>query len=148
MGRRAAREMAMKLLYQMEIQKDDIEGQLGLFFEQNSFSENDSAYIKDIVYGVYDNSKFITDTIEKHSRGWKISRISKIDLSILRLSIYEICFRDDIPFSVSVNEAVELAKKYSSEDAGSFINGILSRLSDIKSGAGDEKSDTESEDGY
>ena len=73
MGRRAAREMAMKLLYQMEIQKDDIEGQLGLFFEQNSFSENDSAYIKDIVYGVYDNSKFITDTIEKHSLCCKIS---------------------------------------------------------------------------
>ena len=131
MGRRAAREMAMKLLYQMEIQKDDIEAQIRLFFEQNPVPENDSEYIKDIVFGVFRNSKHISDTIEKHSRGWKITRISKIDLSILRLSIYEICFRVDIPFSVSVNEAVELAKKYSSEEAGSFIN-ILSRLSDIK----------------
>lgn len=134
MGRRAAREMAMKLLYQMEIQKDDIEAQIRIFFEQNPVPENDSEYIKDIVFGVFRNSKHISDTIEKHSRGWKITRISKIDLSILRLSIYEICFRVDIPFSVSVNEAVELAKKYSSEEAGSFINGILSRLSDIKTG--------------
>ncbi|HEY8348589.1 MAG TPA: transcription antitermination factor NusB [Clostridiales bacterium] len=138
MGRRAAREMAMKLLYQMEIQKDDIESQMKLFFEHNPVSENDTSYIRDIIYGVYRNSEYISDIIQKHSRGWKITRISKIDLSILRLSIYEICFRDDIPFSVSVNEAVELAKKYSSEEAGSFINGILSRLSDSRTGAGIE----------
>ncbi|NLH95840.1 MAG: transcription antitermination factor NusB [Clostridiaceae bacterium] len=136
MGRRAAREMAMKLLYQMEIQKDDIDTQLKIFFEHNPVSENDAAYIKDIIYGVSGNTDHITGIIQKYSRGWKITRISKIDLSILKLSIYEICFRDDIPFSVSVNEAVELAKKYSSEDAGSFINGILSKLSDVKTGDG------------
>jgi N utilization substance protein B len=135
MGRRAAREMAMKLLYQMEIQKDDIDAQVKLFFEQNPLSENDSAYIEDIVYGVHHNSEHIVDTVRKHSRGWNITRISKIDLSILKLSIYEICFRDDIPFSVSVNEAVELAKKYSGEEAGSFINGILSKLAEIKKSA-------------
>ena len=54
--------------------------------------------------------------------------MSKVDLSIIRLSIYEICFREDIPYNVSINEAVELAKKYSSEDAGSFVNGILSKV--------------------
>jgi len=136
MGRRAAREMAMKLLYQMEIQKDDMEAQLKLFLEHNPVSENDAAYIKDIIYGVAGNADHINGIIQKYSKGWKITRISKIDLSILKLSIYEICFRDDIPFSVSVNEAVELAKKYSSEEAGSFINGILSKLSDAKTGDG------------
>lgn len=132
MGRRASREMAMKLLYQLEIQKGDREAQKKLFFEENTLSENDKTYVNDVIDGVFANLDYIEDIIEKHSKGWKISRISKIDLSIMRLSIYEICFREDIPFSVSVNEAVELAKKYSGEDAGSFINGILSKMSDSK----------------
>lgn len=128
MGRRASREMAMKLLYQMEIQKDDRETQKKLFFEENDFQEKDKNYINDVVDGVYNNFDFINNVIEAHSKGWKIGRISKVDLSILRLSIYEICFREDIPDNVSINEAVELAKKYSNEDAGAFINGILSKV--------------------
>jgi len=132
MGRRASREMAMKLLYQMEIQKDDREAQKELFFKENPLSENDKAYVNDVIDGVFANLDYISDIIERNSKGWKLNRISKIDLSIMRLSIYEICFRDDIPYSVSVNEAVELAKKYSSEDSGSFINGILSKIPDKK----------------
>ena len=128
MGRRASREMAMKLLYQLEIQKENREEQKKLFFEENTLNEKDKAYISDVIDGVYSNYEFINNMIELHSKGWKISRISKVDISIMRLSIYEICFRDDIPFNVSINEAVELAKKYSSEDAGSFINGILSNV--------------------
>lgn len=128
MGRRASREMAMKLLYQLEFQKDNIDEQKKLFFEENKISEKDSEYICDVVDGVYKNMDFIDNLIEAHSKGWKINRISRVDLSIMRLSIYEICFRDDIPYSVSINEAVELAKKYSNEDAGSFVNGILSKI--------------------
>ncbi len=128
MGRRASRDMAMKLLYQMEFQKDNIEEQKKLFLQENSLSENDKVYISDVVDGVHKNLEFVNNLIETHSRGWKIGRISKVDLCIMRLSIYEICFRKDIPFSVSVNEAVELAKKYSNEDAGSFVNGILSKI--------------------
>lgn len=128
MGRRASREMAMKLLYQLEIQKENMEEQKKLFFEENTLAENDRAYISNVIDGVYANQKFINNMIEVHSKGWKIGRISKVDLSIMRLSIYEICFRDDIPYNVSINEAVELAKKYSSEEAGSFVNGILSKV--------------------
>jgi N utilization substance protein B len=135
MGRRASREMAMKLLYQLEIQKDDREAQKDRFFEENPLAPNDKAYVNDIIDGVYKNNETINNLIEKHSRGWKISRISKIDLSILRLSIYEICYRDDIPYNVSVNEAVELAKRYSGEEAGSFINGILSKISAANTGS-------------
>jgi N utilization substance protein B len=129
MGRRASREMAMKLLYQLEIQRDDREAQKNRFFEENSLEPNDKAYIEDVIDGVFANREAIISLIEKHSKGWKIGRISKIDLSIMSLSIYEICQREDIPYNVSVNEAVELAKRYSSEDAGSFINGILSKIS-------------------
>lgn len=128
MGRRASREMAMKLLYQLEFQKDSIDEQKKLFFQENMISGKDQVYISDVVEGVNKNKDYISNLIEVHSKGWKISRISKVDISIMRLSIYEICFRDDIPYSVSVNEAVELAKKYSNEDAGSFVNGILSKI--------------------
>lgn len=131
MGRRASREIAMKLLYQLEIQKGDREEQIQRVLEENSFTEKDRSYVIEVVEGVQRNLADIDKAIELHSKGWKISRISKIDLSILRLSIYEICFRDDIPYNVSVNEAVELAKKYSNEDAGSFVNGILSKVSKV-----------------
>jgi N utilization substance protein B len=66
--------------------------------------------------------------INKHAKGWTISRMARIDVAILRVAVYEILYREDIPFSVSVNEAVELAKKYSHDGAGSFINGILASI--------------------
>jgi len=128
MGRRASREIAMKLLYQLEIQKEDREQQIKTVLDENDLSENDRMYITDVVEGVLGNVSYLDSIIEKNSKGWKLNRIPKVDLSILRLSIYEICFRDDIPYNVAVNEAVELAKKYSSEDAGAFINGILSQV--------------------
>lgn len=131
MGRRASRETAMKLLYQLEIQKEDREIQINNAFEENDIPEADKEYILDVINGVFNNVSYIDSIVEKHSKGWKISRISRVDLSILRLSIYEIIFRDDIPYSVSINEAVELAKRYSGEDSGSFINGILSKVSKV-----------------
>ena len=131
MGRRASREIAMKLLYQLEIQKDERDEQIQTTFDENELTEKDQQFIKDILGGVETYREQIDQTIEKYSRGWKINRISKIDLSILRLSVYEISYRKDIPFNVSVNEAVELAKKYSTEDAGAFINGILGNISQL-----------------
>jgi transcription antitermination protein NusB len=128
MGRRASRELAMKLLYQLEIQKEDREQQKNRFFEDNTLAEKDKVYINDVVGGVFGNQGTIDNMIEANAKGWKMGRISKVDLSIMRLSIYEICFRNDIPLNVSINEAVELAKKYSNEDAGSFVNGILSKI--------------------
>jgi len=129
MGRRASREIAMKLIYQLEIQKDSREEQINNTLEQYDLNENDREYILDVVKGVFKNQEEIDGTIEKFSKGWKLSRISKVDLAILRLAIYEMCHRDDIPFTVAINEAVELAKNYSGEESGSFINGILGKLS-------------------
>jgi len=132
MGRRAAREIAMKLIYQLEIQKDSREEQIRQTLEQEALNENDTKYIVDVVEGVYKNVEEIDKTIEMYSKGWKLSRLSKVDLSILRLIIYEMCFRNDIPFNVSINEAVELAKNYSGEESGSFVNGILGKVSKVK----------------
>lgn len=132
MGRRAAREIAMKLVYQLEIQKDSREEQIRQTLEQETLTENDTNYITDVVEGVYKNVEQIDKTIEMYSKGWKLSRISKVDLSILRLSIYEISFRNDIPFNVSINEAVELAKSFSGEESGSFVNGILGKISKVR----------------
>lgn len=132
MGRRTARELTMKLLYQMEIQKGSREEQFEMFIEENPLTENDRLYFADVISGVSKNIQYIDGIIEKYSRGWRINRIPKVDLSILRISIYESAFRDDIPFNVSVNEAVEQAKKFSSAESGSFINGILSRIPEIK----------------
>ncbi|MDP4180692.1 MAG: transcription antitermination factor NusB [Bacillota bacterium] len=129
MGRRAARETAMKLLYQLEIQKDDREQQIQYTLEEEEFTENDRVYINEVIDGVHKKLEDIDKLVEMHAKGWKINRISKVDLSILRLSIYEMNFREDIPFNVSINEAVELAKKYSNEDAGAFVNGILGKVS-------------------
>ena len=120
----------MKILYRLEIQKDSREEQISEVFEQEKLSDNDKEYIRDIADGVFKNGKYIDGIIEKNSKKWKIDRIPKVDLCILRLSIYEMRFRKDIPSSVSINEAVELAKKYSDFEAGSFVNGVLGKVSD------------------
>ena len=129
MGRRASREIAMKLLYQLEIQKEDHDEQMKTVLEEHSLTQNDKDYIVEVVEGVFSNLLYIDKIIDKYSKGWKINRISKVDLSILRLSIYEVNYRKDIPLSVSVNEAVELGKKYSCEESAAYINGLLGKIS-------------------
>lgn len=129
MGRRASREAAMKLLYQLEIQKGDRNEQIDMVLEDESFTDNDKKYIRSIVDGVNEKTILIDSIIERKSMGWKISRLSKIDLSILRIGIYEILYREDIPYSVTVNEAVELAKTYSNPEAGAYVNGLLAKVS-------------------
>ena len=132
MGRRASRETAMKLLYQLEIQREDREEQIELVLNESALADKDKQYVKEVIDGVFSNLAYLDKLIEKYSKAWKIERIPRVDLSILRLSMYEISFREDIPLSVSINEAVELAKKYSGEDAGSFINGVLGKISRIR----------------
>ena len=90
--------------------------------------ELDKVYISSILEGVMKEAPSIDQYIVKNSKDWTIDRMSRIDLAIMRVAIFEILYREDIPASVSINEAVELAKKYSHEDAGSFINGILGSI--------------------
>ena len=125
MSRKTAREEAFKLIFQIEAQKSSPDEILSYYFEQNDISDLDKEYINDISMGVFGNLSYIDGFISENARDWKINRISKVGLSLLRLCVYEMTKRDDIPTSVSVNEVVKLAKKYDDINSASFINGIL-----------------------
>ena len=125
MGRKVARESAMKLLYQMEINDDFSQDAIKVYFENNSFKLDENEYINEVIKGINDNIEKIDSFIEKYSTGWKIKRIANIDLAILRIAIFEMIFKEDIPHQVSINEAIDVAKKYSTEESSKFINGLL-----------------------
>ena len=127
MNRSAIRELAFKLIYSLEIQKqENIKEQIELYIEANEISDQNAIkYIENTVYGINNNTQDIVNLIEKNLKaGWEIQRVSKIDISILKLAIYEIKY-SDIPYKVAINEAVELAKKYGEDTSKNFVNGIL-----------------------
>jgi len=126
MARKSAREAAMSLLYQrIFTERYDIEEFKSMVDSKLELDNKDKEYIEDILTGSKQHMDEIDDIIREYSKGWKFERISKVDLSILRLALYEILYRDDIPVSVSINEAVELAKKFGRDRTSSFVNGIL-----------------------
>lgn len=129
MNRSAGREEAFKLLYSLEIQKENIEEQTEIYLENEKISdENTKIYMKDIVEGIEKNITTIEEKISENlKKDWKIERISKINLVLLKLAIYEILYTET-PFKVVINEVVELAKKYGDDTSPNFINGILASI--------------------
>ena len=130
MNRSAIRENAFKLIYSLEIQKpSNMEEQIDLYFESNEIEDEEAKkYIKEAIFGIEKNKEEIISNIEKNLKDeWKLSRISKMDLSILKLAIYEIEY-SDVPFKVAINEAVELAKKYGEDKSKNFVNGVLASI--------------------
>lgn len=130
MNRRKSREIAMKLLYEISIHKEDYITTIENFKEHTDtdLQDVDMEYITRVLKGVEENGSSIDQEIEKYLVNWKLYRVSKINLSILRICTYEMIYEKDIPHKVSVNEAIELAKKYSEENAPAFINGVLSNM--------------------
>lgn len=128
MTRGEARELAMQLLFQMEIQQDSSEELKNRYLENIPKLSNQIAYINSIFDKTVENLEAIDSAIDTYSDKWNINRLPKVDLSILRLAVCEILFMDDIPKEVAINEAVNLAKKYSTEDGGKFINGVLKNI--------------------
>lgn len=129
MNRSESRELAFKFLYQKEIQKEISKEDMDIFFENNNIESNETKkYIKDIIEGTISNSESITQEISKNLKeDWKIERISKINLALLKLAIYEIKYKK-LPFKVVINEVVELAKKYGEDSSHIFINGVLASV--------------------
>lgn len=130
MKRSAIRELTFRLIYSLEIQKaEDLEEQIELYLECNEVEDDEAKeYIKDAIIGINKNINEIQGLIEKNLKAdWKIDRISKIDLSLLKLAIYEIKYKK-IPYKVAINEGLELAKKYGEETSKNFINGILASV--------------------
>ncbi len=128
MGRKLARESAMKLLFQMHLNNDFSSESINIFINSDEFSDDEKEYIVDTANKVIENLEIIDSKIEKYAVGWKVNRIPKVDLSILRIAIYEILFRSDIPVEVSINEAIDISKKYSTSESSKFINGLLGSI--------------------
>ena len=130
MTRRELRENTFKMLFRKEFYPvEELEEQFEYFTESlENLSDTDREYIHNKASGPIGKLEEIDDVIAGVAEGWKINRMSKVDLTIMRLAYYEMKFDDDIPVIVAINEAVELAKKYGGDDSSSFINGILAKL--------------------
>ena len=131
MSRKTAREVALKITFEFSFQDEDASILYDRYLESEenaSLNDEDEAYVLDVVEGIQKNLNSIDDKIKAHLKDWNFERISKIDIAILRLAIYEIDFREDIPSKVSINEAVELAKSFSEDSSPSFVNGILAEI--------------------
>ena len=133
MTRSQAREHIFKLLYEMQFKQEEnnVEEVVLTYLEnfpEENVSETDKTFILSEVKGVCQTKESLDEEIAGAVKGWSLNRISKVDLAILRLAVYEIRCVPEIPASVSINEAVELAKKYSQSAARSFINGILGSI--------------------
>ena len=129
MKRTMMRELAFQLLYQLEIQKELNEEVIEIFCNTNDISNEEAKnYIKEMVNGIQKNEKNIKKVIQKNlKQDWKIERISKVDIAILKLAIYEILYKE-LAYKIAINEAVELAKKYGEDQSPAFINGILASV--------------------
>jgi len=133
MDRSAKRELAFKFLYSMEIQKksedENMETLVKLFIESNNIIDDlANKYVLDIANGVNDNLEKILVIISENLKvEWQIERISKVNISLLKLAIYEILYKK-VPFKIVINEVVELAKRYGEDQSSSFINGVLANV--------------------
>ena len=132
MKRTELREHIFKMLFGVEFNAgEDMPEQLELYFGQlEGAGEKDLDYIREKVQKIASKVEEIDALINEHTTRWKTSRMNKVDLTILRLAVYEMRWDEDVPTGVSIDEAVELAKKYSSEDGPSFVNGVLAKLVD------------------
>jgi N utilization substance protein B len=141
--RRRARHQALHILYQREI----TEQPLSRILSEGTFSVEDGEptdYCRDVVLGVEAHQGRIDRLIEETSSNWTLSRMPLVDRNILRLAVFEMLYRDeDVPDSVAINEAVEMAKVYGGEDSSKFVNGVLGRLADQAGEGGLEESNDE-----
>ncbi len=126
-SRREAREAVFELLFETEFKQDESAADIFALSSENRDIEA-NAYIHDTYFGVCEHKEEIDELINRHAKGWKTNRISRVSRSILRLCVYELVYCADIPVTVSINEAVELCKKYDKEEARAFVNGVLNSV--------------------
>lgn len=138
MKRRLAREIIVQSLYQMEMNEVDSAEAVEMLLEEAA-DENETErvitdeielkhYVVEHVNGVWERKAAIDDMLEYYLKGWQVSRLSRVDRQILRLAAYEMVFENDVPAKVAVNEAIDLAKHFGTEDSGKFVNGVLGKM--------------------
>ena len=130
MTRRALREQVFLMLFRVEFHTaEELEEQIVLYKEQlEECSEKDCDYIVNKFRGIIEKLDELDTAIGEVSKGWKVSRMPKVDLTLMRLAVYEMKYEEDIPVKVAINEAIELAKQYGTDDSPAFINGVLAKL--------------------
>lgn len=129
MKRRQSREYALQLLFQLDFTgKKPDRAYLDEFWKEHKEEDKGKSFAEEILQGAIEHLEDIDSAIRKAAENWVIERIAAVDRNILRCAIYELLFRSDIPSTVTINEALEIAKKYSSIEAASFINGILDKI--------------------
>ncbi len=126
MNRKTARENAFILIFERCFREDSVEAIIEDAIEAREFEYDD--YVETVFKGVCEKSLEIDEAISANLKGWNISRLSKVALSVLRLAVYEMLYIAEVPLKVSINEAVEIAKKYSTQDDASYINGVLGSI--------------------
>lgn len=130
MKRRELREHIFELLFRIEFNSiEEMPEQMRLFFEGlGEVEPQDQAYIEKKYAAIMEKLPAIDRVLEKTAEGWKVSRMGKTDLTILRLAVYEMEYDEDVPVGVAVNEAVELSKKFGGDESPAFVNGILGKI--------------------
>jgi transcription antitermination protein NusB len=131
MSRRSLRERVFKLLFRIEFNtKEEMAEQCQFFFEEeeNASEEEETAYISEKYADIMSHLSEIDELINSLAKGWSTARMGKVDLTIIRLAVYEIKFDDTIPTKVAINEAVELAKKFGQDESAGFVNGVLAKF--------------------
>lgn len=124
-SRRKARELAVQVLYCLEFLQEEVSTVFDLVCDNFSGKKSGRAFARDLVLGACEKKDEIDRMIRRSSRNWRLERMSRLDRSILRLAVFEILYREDIPPKVSIDEAVELGKLFGNAESGKFINGIL-----------------------
>jgi len=133
MSRRKAREFALQLLFQLDFTNSELNDDIWNEFWTGTDVDNETKdFALSLVTGTQENIGTLDDTITKTADNWSVDRMAVVDRNILRAAAYELFYRDDIPHAVTINEAVEIAKKFSSEDSSLFINGILDKIHRLK----------------
>lgn len=140
-SRRKSRELALQILFQIDFTKQPARETLPLFVQEFRVQKELDEFTKQLVDGVEQHRNEIDTLIQNSSEHWALDRMSRVDRVILRTAIFEILWRPDIPVKVSINEAVELAKKFGTEKSSGFVNGVLDRIAHLK-----RTSDTKTEE--
>ena len=131
MRRSKVREHIFKMLFSIGFDAADADEQIELYLEQvEEASEEERGYMRKKVKDIAAHEEEIDAMINEHTTGWKTGRMNRVDLSVLRLAVYEMKWDDEVPVKVAINEAVELAKKFGGDDSPAFVNGVLAKLAD------------------
>jgi N utilization substance protein B len=129
-ARTGGREAALKMLFAVEASQTDLDAAIALFWREFGGDPETRPYADESVRGVLDEREMLDETIRTASEHWRIERMTRVDRNVLRLGTWELKYRPDVPRAVVLDEAIELAKRYGSEESGAFVNGVLNQVAE------------------